>query len=1827
MSNTIPKKFTKFISLLLCFLFIVQQTGFAAGGGTPADPIGRGVAQVAGELNIAGYLSNLHNSFVPDKFRPLHLRYISYDSLNNNFKLLLDKGDTKNPKTQDIESTTKDLLSYFFTGLALPNDTFWVNLRPDSPNDIIDPLLAQTDVGRILLESDLQLKKDTARFTSPETPEGKEYWDKLYQKAGELFGSENITIPTLTRPWIVPDEIIIRESTDSAYVYKATLKVMLEQDYLKGDATYSFKDPKQKELNDYSSQLIRERILPKLIKEINNAKRYAPLRQVYYSLILAQWFKARNANKNTQYSRLIDRRDLSNLQSKTSYSVNTYFTAYKENFAKGEYNLSEPIQTPFGQTVRSYFSGGISSFMQNPGYTAALSQPIGSPNKNILSAEQPIPVDNNRNNLPLVEAKQGPNGEPILTTSLNQAPSQNALRQERRQLAIEVLKGLVPDAQLAKLVDDMLDAIVEAHLVGGRNPDGSMRGYYTSAEIAEKARILEPRMRELGITGQLARDIRRALMEKWVTGDRPVLQIKIDESKINKNMKEMSGLSAEMGDSFYRKIDSITTNDIEKTFIYRQIIGEIGNDRTQFIIPMGVWERINYDLPEDSPYRYQGKASKAQDILVIMDNQGKIEGMFLYIDWDYIYNSGERCFVDLSEELGRTEEERTKIRLLKNKIEELLRKIDLRNCSIKERLEWREVVPYDLNTTKSMINNSMLLKWLFSLPGAERLSVSKFKLFVKRVGFLGGEYLSGHSVISGSLDVFTHEFAHHIESSLTPDIKTAWINFLKENYPDFVKIVIEGTHKGVYTALKGIYTDFSMEDKIIWSANEWFAFAIASLYYCDNMDAIEIEKLVDLGILPEWMRPSALGFKDNKVTELYYLTLSRCLAENGYVSESLDITDNLMRKRLVMDTATKLEVERYINISLRKFYGDEKTDSLLKELKEEFRYSGLNFYINENHAAEGQVVAGQEGADAVGKTVSLAGLSLIDPYVSFSAAGGTYKLDAASEIVIGDLHITVRVASDAWFDQNGLSGNGVVVAQKGKDGQVELTIVIRASVKGEALQEALAHEFLAALAVAGAFSTDQELSSIHNWIEGLTKAGTSVPISTLTEAQKNSIQASLSRGEAVVVATERRPAEAGAESSPVNDNKRFVDVLQNLSLLVSDQAPSIPDGWTYLAHNTNLTIEEWDNNPENPFTSRVLVVRDINENDLSTVSREQQQRYGGYTGYSGSVKRDDLSAEEYALRNKSLQIRVLFPLLTSEQRYAHLSSMIQYCWNRYGNHGHPYVKSGTKLIQIAHTKEDGLDIFYYAQENITKELLDAWGIEQAGKQAEAGAEGRQEPGKGQESIPVVQLVKDVKVGRLSDGEEVPLGGYEKLFEKGEQRAHFLFRVQREGQPDQDVIVTYCKHRFPEEQEDSFLKINDRKIFEEAMRIMVECLVSAEDFFLPFTKKIDGININILDLKRQGNTLWPSPEGDFVGVNANIYFKRLITAIKHNAPPTVMERILLGIAAGMTHEIMHILNWTQGSGPSSEIATHAVHFLYEPRLDGSYKRFFQNEINYYIEHAGLNGKIGDPYSNGVYRGMLLVAIALASINKTYADLLKRSSAGMFKDALFNLLERGWSTQEAGRVKEILLSKKGFDILAGHGHNEASFTDDLLDSVRTGSFEAKLEEFTTEINKNFASGEGRAAKDNVTPPSSTSRPDGIDGSAGSPSIPNKGKPGGIDFRFLPIVTQSMDSLKVSIRAMPQASLQRIDLTQEWSDIERMVQGGITPSTERLKEYLAASCFKGNLDSDMDKIISCISDILRTEEETCCLTDPTLKDILVVLGSGRSGEELREVFSGII
>lgn len=110
------------VFLLLCFLF--EQNGFAQG---------------IYEINIGSFLFKTgkvpeHNTAEAE----LRLRYLFYDLLENNFKLLVEKKQLQqSDDNDDLESVTKKLFNYFLIGIVLPNDAFWVNLRPDSSENIM----------------------------------------------------------------------------------------------------------------------------------------------------------------------------------------------------------------------------------------------------------------------------------------------------------------------------------------------------------------------------------------------------------------------------------------------------------------------------------------------------------------------------------------------------------------------------------------------------------------------------------------------------------------------------------------------------------------------------------------------------------------------------------------------------------------------------------------------------------------------------------------------------------------------------------------------------------------------------------------------------------------------------------------------------------------------------------------------------------------------------------------------------------------------------------------------------------------------------------------------------------------------------------------------------------------------------------------------------------------------------------------------------------------------------------------------------------------------------------------------------------------------------------------------------------------------------------------------------------------------------------------------------------------------------------------------------------------------------------------------------------
>lgn len=354
----------KIISLILAFTLFFQQTGLAQLLPQPLP--------VPPQLPV--------------------LRYLSVNTANpsNYFNFLMDRAQGLSPEgtVPNLDSEAKKLISYFFLGLTLPSESFWVNLKPQEPERITSEELSKTDLGRTLLEQDLKLKKDMANYLHPKNPQGKLYWERLYQalehegrKASATNrggpaknnGWKKATITSSSRVWIVPAEAVVLETEDGALVAKATLKVLLESEYLslkekRWNKEVEAKSEKRDEIKHISESLMKEIILPALTKEINESPGYAPLRQVYHSLILAEWFKRKqsgsrkgqepntyNLAPNNPYSKYINSGTTTGLESALPWEKQAIWQDYLKSYQEGEYKLQDTI---FG-LKRMYFSGGI----------------------------------------------------------------------------------------------------------------------------------------------------------------------------------------------------------------------------------------------------------------------------------------------------------------------------------------------------------------------------------------------------------------------------------------------------------------------------------------------------------------------------------------------------------------------------------------------------------------------------------------------------------------------------------------------------------------------------------------------------------------------------------------------------------------------------------------------------------------------------------------------------------------------------------------------------------------------------------------------------------------------------------------------------------------------------------------------------------------------------------------------------------------------------------------------------------------------------------------------------------------------------------------------------------------------------------------------------------------------------------------------------------------------------------------------------------------------------------------------------------------------------
>lgn len=361
------------------------------------------ISFVAGSLGIPqGYAAGI--SMVPDasrlvalspRYMPAVLRGIKLYA-QEPFKLTFafDEGDS-NLSQKELKEESALLIRYFLAALTMPEEDLWVNLSPYEKDRVVPGELGLTDMGQDMLAQDYALKQLSASVTYPESPFGAKFWDKVYAKAHELYGVTNIPMNTFNKIWIVPDTAVIYEEGDKAVVGEAKLKVMMEADYramqkMASNPSSSLdsrvqnalnQDPKNaQEANAITSQIMREIIVPVIEKEVNSGKNFAQLRQMYYSLILASWFKDKlrmyigalgqdmpASAPLTIFSKYIDQKKINGVDARDPQVKEKIYNQYVEAYKKGVYDyFKKELDTSSRKLVRRhYYSGGVVLAVKN----------------------------------------------------------------------------------------------------------------------------------------------------------------------------------------------------------------------------------------------------------------------------------------------------------------------------------------------------------------------------------------------------------------------------------------------------------------------------------------------------------------------------------------------------------------------------------------------------------------------------------------------------------------------------------------------------------------------------------------------------------------------------------------------------------------------------------------------------------------------------------------------------------------------------------------------------------------------------------------------------------------------------------------------------------------------------------------------------------------------------------------------------------------------------------------------------------------------------------------------------------------------------------------------------------------------------------------------------------------------------------------------------------------------------------------------------------------------------------------------------------------------
>ncbi|MDD3374565.1 MAG: response regulator [Candidatus Omnitrophica bacterium] len=346
------------------------------------------LAQSALGVPSSGAVIHLSQPFTPVIFRGL--KVFPKDPLR--FDFIVDRADSKLEK-EEFKSETEKLIRYFLASLTIPEKDLWVNLSPYEQDRIIPRSLGKTEMGKDMLAQDYLLKQITASLIHPEGDTGKKFWQRVYSRAYQEYGTTEIPVDTFNKVWIMPQKAVVYEFGDRAFVLESKLKVMLETDYLamQEDRRERMEDRggvpiltagSQSKRNKFAqadltstqslrksgahlksklaSDIIRDIVIPELESEVNFGENFAQLRQIYHSMILAAWFKKKLKGSilNQVYADQNKIKGVDLVEENVSQEI---YDQYLQAFKKGVCDFIKVEHDPYTNKniPRKYFSGGI----------------------------------------------------------------------------------------------------------------------------------------------------------------------------------------------------------------------------------------------------------------------------------------------------------------------------------------------------------------------------------------------------------------------------------------------------------------------------------------------------------------------------------------------------------------------------------------------------------------------------------------------------------------------------------------------------------------------------------------------------------------------------------------------------------------------------------------------------------------------------------------------------------------------------------------------------------------------------------------------------------------------------------------------------------------------------------------------------------------------------------------------------------------------------------------------------------------------------------------------------------------------------------------------------------------------------------------------------------------------------------------------------------------------------------------------------------------------------------------------------------------------------